>query len=131
MKQTYIGAPVLLTASFLLTSIDVKRPTQERKMPKILSEAQVEQYRSQGFVCPVDALSAEEASEFLARMEDLESREPNLRARSKIKPHLLMMWLNDLMRNSNILDAVEDVLGLDIMAWQPVTLIRSHAIRAL
>ncbi|MCP1835455.1 chlorinating enzyme [Bradyrhizobium sp. USDA 4532] len=86
-------------------------------MPKILSEAQVQQYRSKGFVCPIDALSAEEANEFLARMEDLESREPNLWARSKIKPHLLMMWLNDLMRNSNILDAVEDVLGPDIMAW--------------
>jgi len=86
-------------------------------MPKILSEAQVQQYRSKGFVCPIDALSAEEANRFLARMEDLESREPNLWARSKIKPHLLMMWLNDLMRNSNVLDAVEDVLGPDIMAW--------------
>ncbi|WP_342723754.1 phytanoyl-CoA dioxygenase family protein [Bradyrhizobium sp. B097] len=86
-------------------------------MPKMLSEAQVEQYRSEGFVCPVDALSAEEAAEFLARMEDLESREPNLWARSKIKPHLLMMWLNDLMRNSNVLDVVEDLLGPDIMAW--------------
>ncbi|PJG51473.1 phytanoyl-CoA dioxygenase [Bradyrhizobium forestalis] len=86
-------------------------------MPKMLSEAQVEQYRSEGFVCPVDALSIEEAAEFLARMEDLENREPDLWARSKIKPHLLMMWLNDLMRSSSILDAVEDVLGPDIMAW--------------
>ncbi|MDA9535310.1 phytanoyl-CoA dioxygenase [Bradyrhizobium sp. CCBAU 21362] len=86
-------------------------------MPKMLSEVQVEQYRSKGFVCPIDALSVEEAARFLARMEDLEGREPDLWARSKIKPHLLMMWLNDLMRNSSILDAVEDLLGPDIMAW--------------
>ncbi|ANW05852.1 hypothetical protein LMTR13_25060 [Bradyrhizobium icense] len=86
-------------------------------MPRMLSQAQVEQYRSEGFVCPIDALSVEEAAEFLARMEDLESREPDLWARSKIKPHLLMMWLNDLTRNSSILDAVEDLLGPDIMAW--------------
>ncbi|WP_354097935.1 phytanoyl-CoA dioxygenase family protein [Bradyrhizobium sp. S3.2.12] len=86
-------------------------------MPKMLSEAQIKQYRSEGFVCPIDALSVEEAAEFFARMEGLESREPDLWARSKIKPHLLMMWLNDLMRNSRILDAVEDVLGPDILAW--------------
>lgn len=86
-------------------------------MPKVLSESQVAQYRSEGFACPIDAFSAEEAAEFLARMEDLEKREPNLWARSKVKPHLLMMWLNELMRNSRILDAVEDVLGPDIMVW--------------
>lgn len=86
-------------------------------MPKMLSEAQVEQYRLEGFVCPIDALSEEQAAEFLARMEDLEAREPDLWARSKMKAHLLMMWLNDLMRDSRILDAVEDVLGPDILAW--------------
>ncbi|SFT84712.1 phytanoyl-CoA dioxygenase family protein [Paraburkholderia aspalathi] len=86
-------------------------------MPKVLSDVQVEQYRTEGFVCPIDALSVEEAAEILARMEDLENREPNLWARSKVKPHLLMLWLNELMRNPTILDAVEDVLGPDVMVW--------------
>ncbi|WP_321896924.1 phytanoyl-CoA dioxygenase family protein [Burkholderia cepacia] len=86
-------------------------------MPKVLSNTQVEQYRSEGFVSPLDAFSAKDAAEFLARMEDLENREPNLWARSKVKPHLLMMWLNDLMRNPTILDAVEDVLGPDVLVW--------------
>jgi len=86
-------------------------------MPKILSESQIAQFRSDGFVCPIDALSVEEAAECLARMEELENREPDLWARSKVKPHLLMMWLNDLVRNPRILDAVEDVLGPDVMVW--------------
>lgn len=86
-------------------------------MPRLLSESQVAQYRSEGFVCPIDALAAQEAAEFLARMEYLESREPHLWTRSKVKPHLLMMWLNELIRHPRILDAVEDVLGPDIMVW--------------
>ncbi|WP_082847958.1 phytanoyl-CoA dioxygenase family protein [Bradyrhizobium sp. DOA9] len=86
-------------------------------MPKLLSETQVQQYKSGGFVCPIDARSPEEAAQFFARMEDLERRERDLWTRAKMKPHLLMMWLNDLMRHPKILDAVEDVLGPDILAW--------------
>lgn len=86
-------------------------------MPKLLTEEQVRLYQENGFVCPVRALSADEAGSFLARMTDLEAREENLWARSKVKPHLLMTWLNDLMRHPKILDAVEDVLGPDVFAW--------------
>src|SRR3984885_748281 len=33
------------------------------------------------------------------------------------KPHLLLTWLNDLIRHPRILDAVEDVIGPDILCW--------------
>jgi ectoine hydroxylase-related dioxygenase (phytanoyl-CoA dioxygenase family) len=33
------------------------------------------------------------------------------------KPHLLFTWLNDLIRHPRILDAVEDVIGPDILCW--------------
>ena len=35
----------------------------------------------------------------------------------RIKPHLLFTWLADLVRHPAILDAVEDVLGPDILCW--------------
>jgi ectoine hydroxylase-related dioxygenase (phytanoyl-CoA dioxygenase family) len=33
------------------------------------------------------------------------------------KPHLLFTWLDDLIRHPRILDAVEDVIGPDILCW--------------
>ena len=33
------------------------------------------------------------------------------------KPHLLFTWLNELIRHPRILDAVEDVIGPDILCW--------------
>ena len=33
------------------------------------------------------------------------------------KSHLLFTWLNDLIRHERILDAVEDVIGPDILCW--------------
>ena len=34
------------------------------------------------------------------------------------KLYLLLAWMNDVVRNPRILDAVEDVLGPDILCWQ-------------
>ncbi|MDQ7251056.1 phytanoyl-CoA dioxygenase family protein [Dongia sedimenti] len=86
-------------------------------MPRLLSEDQVRQYKSKGYVFPIPALTADEAHATRARMEDLEAREPDLWMRSKIKPYLLQKWMNDLMRHPRILDAVEDVIGPNILAW--------------
>ena len=33
------------------------------------------------------------------------------------KPHLLFTWLNELIRHPRILDAVEDIIGPDILCW--------------
>src|SRR4029453_15391031 len=35
----------------------------------------------------------------------------------RIKPHLLFTWLAELVRHPSVLDAVEDVLGPDILCW--------------
>jgi len=40
-----------------------------------------------------------------------------LRGVYRIKPHLLFTWLADLVRHPAILDAVEDVLGPDLLCW--------------
>ncbi|MDQ0469533.1 phytanoyl-CoA dioxygenase family protein [Labrys wisconsinensis] len=86
-------------------------------MARILSDAQVEHYQTEGYVCPIRAFSAAEAADFKHRMEALEQEHENLWARAKIKPYLMMRWLDELMRHPKILDAVEDVIGPDIMVW--------------
>ena len=36
------------------------------------------------------------------------------------KPHLVYAWAQELIRHPKILDAVEDVIGPDILAWESV-----------
>jgi hypothetical protein len=82
-----------------------------------LSEAAVRQYRDQGYIAPVPALTTADAAAIRARLEDYEVGAGPLAGPLRHKPHLLFTWLNDLIRHPGILDAVEDVIGPDILCW--------------
>src|SRR5262245_47319019 len=87
-------------------------------MGRILNEAQIAQWRAQGYVFPVRAMSAADAGGVLADLDALEGREgPELWARTRMKPYLQIAALNRLMRSPSILDAVEDQIGPDILVW--------------
>ena len=87
-------------------------------MPKLLSEAQIQAYERDGFVFPVDVLSA---SEVYAHRQELQAWE---RARGaaidfpeKSKSYLLFNWADQLVHHPRILDAVEDLIGPDILVY--------------
>jgi ectoine hydroxylase-related dioxygenase (phytanoyl-CoA dioxygenase family) len=82
-----------------------------------LSEAAAEQYREQGYYAPIRALSTEEAASVRARMEAHEAAHGKLKGAQRHKPHLLFTWLDALVRHPGILDAVESVIGPNILAW--------------
>ncbi len=84
---------------------------------KSLSEAAVRQYRELGFYAPVPVLSRDEASALRRRLEAFEAGGSGVQGAVRHKPHLLFTWLNDLIRHPRILDAVEDVIGPDILCW--------------
>jgi non-heme Fe2+,alpha-ketoglutarate-dependent halogenase len=87
-------------------------------MPKSLSASAVARYNDEGIYFPVPVLSREEAAEYLRRLEMLEAREGGrLSPRTNQKPHLLLTWLDRLIRHPRILDAVEDLIGPDILCW--------------
>lgn len=87
-------------------------------MGKVLTDAQVAEYRRDGIRFPVDVMSADEAAVLLARFEATEAiHGGRLPARINQKPHLLHPWMNELIRHPRILDAVEDVLGPDLLCW--------------
>jgi SAM-dependent methyltransferase len=91
-------------------SQDVDRPV------KALTDAQLNGYRSAGYVFPIPALSAAEVMYFRACLEDfLRRRGWPLNPRWRHKPHLHLRWVNDLGRHPKVLDAVEDLLGPDLM----------------
>jgi hypothetical protein len=87
-------------------------------LAKALSAQQVAQYQRDGYVFPLPALSSAKATGLLASLEALERREGGkLSARTNRRPHLLLTWLNDLIRHPKVVDAVEDVIGPNILCW--------------
>jgi non-heme Fe2+,alpha-ketoglutarate-dependent halogenase len=94
-------------------------------MPKLLSTAAMAQYQRDGFYFPVDVMAAEEATALRARLEAFEAREGKPLAGSmRHKAHLLFTWLNELVHHPRILDAVEDVLGPDLLCWSTTFFIK-------
>jgi len=90
-------------------------------MGKLLSEAQVAFYRAQGYLAPIDALSAEEAARARAALEAHEAGfGGELPKELRHKPHLTMLWADELVHHPRILDAVEDVIGPNILCWESV-----------
>jgi len=85
---------------------------------KRLTAAAIQQYREAGYYFPIRVLTTAEAARCRERLETVERElgEP-LRGIYRIKPHLLLTWLADLVRHPAILDAVEDVVGPDILCW--------------
>ncbi len=88
-------------------------------MPKRLTSEQVQFYRTNGYFSPVDALPREKAIEYRRRMEASEREHGPIRQdRKAYKPHLLFRWASELVREPAILDAVEDIIGPDILVYQ-------------
>jgi len=91
------------------------------KVMKALTDDQARQYRDEGYVFPVEALSAGEASEARARLEEFEAAQGGpIGPLERSKSHLLFSWVDDIMRSQRILDAVEDLIGPDILCWNTI-----------
>ncbi|HEY6132780.1 MAG TPA: phytanoyl-CoA dioxygenase family protein [Rubrivivax sp.] len=85
---------------------------------RLLTAEAVDTYRRDGILFPLRVFDAAEAARLLARLEAIEAANGGrLPARMNQKPHLLFPWLNELIRHPRILDAVEDVLGPDLLCW--------------
>jgi len=87
-------------------------------MPKLLTAAQQQQYRVDGFVPKVRVMSPEQAARVRERLEEYErSTGGPLRGNFRHKAHLLFTWLSEVVRDRNILDAVEDLYGPNLFCW--------------
>ena len=84
---------------------------------KLLTGELVKRYRDTGYLAPVRVLSTSEAANARARLEAFEADNGLLAGKLRQKSHLLFTWLNDLIRHERILDAVEDIIGPDILCW--------------
>ena len=87
-------------------------------MPKFFTEAQIDAYRRDGFGGPFPLLAKTDAAEIIRKIEGVEAKiGAEMQSRFKIKAHLPFPWLCDLIRHKRLLDAVEDVIGPNILCW--------------
>src|ERR1700744_2448187 len=88
---------------------------------KALTKAQVDSYHFDGFLFPIPALTQDEVATCLAGLHRLEFylgapvAEADVKWRSHAYAH--SPWFNDLIRHPRILDAIEDVIGPNILVW--------------
>lgn len=90
-------------------------------MPKSLSDDQINHYKEQGYVFPVPALSSEEAASARAKLEAHEQlRGEPIGAKERSKSFMLFTWVDEIMRNEQLVDAVEDLIGPNILCWNSI-----------
>jgi len=101
-----------MTQSAADTAVFPKRKT------KALAPAEVETFARNGYHFPLRALSADDALAYRRRLEQSEATLGGpLRGVLRSKPHLIFTWANDLIRLPAVVDAVEDILGPNLLVW--------------
>jgi non-haem Fe2+, alpha-ketoglutarate-dependent halogenase len=89
-----------------------------RTFGRHLNLEEVVRYEREGFLAPIEALTASEAVQRLDWLCELEAQHAGrITPTHNIKIHLLVPWLWDLVHNPRILDPVEDLLGPDLLCW--------------
>jgi len=90
-------------------------------MSKVMAAEAIEQYRDEGYFFPLPLLRPEEVSALRGKLEAFEASQGHpIEGAQRSKSHLLFKWLDDLMRDARILDAVEDLIGPDILCWNSI-----------
>src|SRR5262245_2763678 len=85
-------------------------------MYRVLTLDQVDAYRKTGLLFPLPALSGEEVTRFRCYHDELDRLlGGNPRAQQKGELHLHYKWACDFATHPSILDAVEDIIGHDIL----------------
>lgn len=88
--------------------------------PWALEPDQVASYRRNGYLFPLETMSAGEAGAVRDAMEDVLARtrnDPRLFRYIFYASHLVVREVHDLARDDRILDRVQSVLGPDLLLW--------------
>ena len=91
-------------------------------MASTIESALRERYQQDGYLCPVDVLTAGQAAGHRAHLERLEAQHGPLHY--KTKPYLLSTSAYEICRHPRLLDAVEAAIGPDILLWDSAYIIK-------
>ena len=91
-----------------------------------LSSNQLKQYNDQGYISPIEVLSRTEALEAREEIELIEKKMPNEIDKSgRYNVHLISPKLDSIVHNSRILDAVESIIGKNILVCSTTLFIKN------
>ncbi len=82
-----------------------------------LTSEQTQLYQSQGFVAPLRAIPTADAAALRRQVEAAEAGPIAVTPLFRNKTHLAFTWADALIRHPGVLNAVESVLGPDILCW--------------
>jgi len=85
-------------------------------MGKSLDADQIRHYREKGYLSPLVAFGPDQAAAYRARLEEGE-RVHGLPPARRRKLYLYLRWADEIVRHPAILDAVEDVIGPNILVY--------------
>lgn len=87
----------------------------------MLSPQQIEQYHRDGYLFPIDCLTPEEVAHYRGELETFEAAQGDTFGRLpdlvRSKSHLLFTWMDALVRHPKVLDAVESIIGPNILLY--------------
>ncbi len=83
----------------------------------MLSTDQIAFYNSQGYLSPLQGISGDRARWMQGELDRFEQERGMSAGSIHFKGHLVFKWSYDLACSPEILDAVEDVIGPDILAF--------------
>ena len=91
-----------------------------------LSSNQLKQYEDQGYISPIEVLSSSEALEARREIELIEKKMPNeIDNTGRYNVHLISPKLDSIVHNSKILDAVESIIGKNILVCSTTLFIKN------
>jgi len=97
-------------------------------MPRVLSNEALAAYRRDGYYSPLRVFSIPQARELRNCLEAHEARAgAPLQGKWRVKTHLLFTWADRIVHHPAILDAVEDVIGPNILCWNTNFFIKEAA----
>ena len=104
------------TAHGSFARLDDGIPREDRQVGKRLARAEIESFRERGFLPGIDVFGDAECDAFRRRVEEFEQTRPEaIEWAFDIKTNLLFDWVYELSRNPRLLDAIEDLIGPDIL----------------
>ena len=87
-------------------------------MSKNLTKNQIKFFHENGFLSPIRIMTSEKAHLYRNKLEKYEKNKGHtINGIDRHKSHLLFQWVYEIVKNKNILDAIEDLLGKNILCW--------------
>ncbi len=102
-----------------------------------LTTAQAAQYRRDGFLSPLTALSAEKAAGYRAKLEAFEDElggrvtSESVDGKYRYRLHTLLTWAHELVSVPRVLDVVESLIGPDILVYTTTFFIKEPHTEAI